>query len=105
LENLINLNWISKPVHLALGTGKEWNGPLPPSMCYVPPGGLFPLPPPDGLPVVLGPLPPLTPPPLPPPLPPLPIVIMFPFIWFIAKSRILRLRVLYGFDGKILHQK
>lgn len=51
-------------------------------------GGLFPRPPPEGLPVVLGPFggrprpPPLPPPPeafLPPPL--LPLLIAFPFVW------------------------
>ena len=42
---------------------------------YFPDGALFPLPPPDGLPVVLGQLPPL---PLPPPLPPLAPPPLFP---------------------------
>jgi hypothetical protein len=40
----------------------EWQSPFPIAP-YLPAGGLFPRPPPDGLPVVLGLLPALTPPP------------------------------------------
>ena len=84
---------------------REWIGTLPPFECYLPPGRLFPLPPPDGFPVVLGPLPPLTPPPLPPPPPfepPLLTVSIFPLILVIIKRRVWRLLSLYGLMGKNL---
>jgi hypothetical protein len=57
----------------------EWQSPFP-LVGYLPPGELFPRPPPDGLPVVLGQLPPLPPPSLPPPLF---MVITCPFILFV----------------------